>query len=182
VPREKPVPVPVRPPEISHGLNQATLPCSWVVSAAKILAYGIVWCGRFRGSILPTSSVEGLQKSEILCLYQGRIAAYPNAGVPRFSSDFHANTEIEPPLTFSPRDPKGRYQRQVGHDPTDAVPMVTRDSHITGLAPCAIDTHIRGQHALCRAVRGQDTLSLSDPPPRLMIRLLSVVLLSLFST
>jgi hypothetical protein len=87
-------------------------------------------------NILPTSSGEYLRNSK-------NVPATAPHRVPRFSSVSHAN-------------PRGRYQRQVGHDPADAVTMVTRDSHITGLAlPCAIDTHIRGQHALWRAARGQ---------------------------
>jgi hypothetical protein len=50
----------------------------------------------------------------------------------------------------------GPFQRQVGHDATDAVTMATRDSLITGLAqPCAIDTHIRDKHASRSSVRGQ---------------------------
>jgi hypothetical protein len=118
------------------GSRRATLPYFWILSAVKILAHDIVRCGRFRMNTLPTSS-DGLHKSEIPCLQQA-----PHR-VPWFSSVSHAN-------------PRGRYQRQVGHDTADAVTMVTRDSHITGLAlPCAIDTHIRGQHALWRAVRGQ---------------------------
>lgn len=63
----------------------------------------------------------------------------------------------------------GRFQRQVGHDATDAVTMVTRDSPITGLAPkCAIDTHIRDQHAF--GVQSEDkphTDTLKSPCPML---------------